>query len=106
MQEMNKRKEIKEQKKLQIIERSEQNKTTRNIKFEYIQDSKERASVRYVRNKGLEKKIRWFDQLTGAQSCLLSLNKKLILKTFSNGFLKLIVIWFMKINHSGKLHSE
>jgi len=31
MQEMNKRKEIKEQKKLQIIERSEKNKTTRNF---------------------------------------------------------------------------
>jgi hypothetical protein len=36
---MNKRKEIKEQKKLQIFERSEQNKTTRNIKFEYILDN-------------------------------------------------------------------
>jgi len=31
MQEMNKRKEIKGQKKLQIIERSEKNKTTRNF---------------------------------------------------------------------------
>ncbi len=66
------------------IEKKQAQERVRKVEFEYIKDNKERVSVRYKRNKGLISKIKWFDRLTGSQSCLLSINKKLKFTKFSN----------------------
>ena len=57
----------------------------RKIKFEYVKDNQDRASVKYKRYQGITTKIRWFDRLTGSQSCFLTLDRKSALKIFSNG---------------------
>jgi hypothetical protein len=71
--------------RLNIEKKQAQEQVSRLVKFEYIKDNKERASVRYKR-KGLISKIKLFDRLTGSQSCLLSINKKLKFTKFSNAF--------------------
>ena len=70
---------------LKIDKKQAQEPLSRKVKFDFIKDNQERASVRYKRNKGLINKIRWFDRLTGSQSCLFSINKKSNLTKFSNG---------------------
>lgn len=67
-----------------IEKKQAQEQVSRLVKFQYIKDNRERASVRYKRNKGEISKIKWFDRLTGSQSCLLSINKKLKFTKFSN----------------------
>ena len=96
--------EKKKQQKQQLIEEQKQQKqelkvqknilkqkselpVKRKINFEYIKNNQERADVKYKRNKGLIKKIEWFDKLTGSQSCLLTIDRKSKLKIFSNGSL-------------------
>jgi hypothetical protein len=73
---------------LNIEKKQAQERVTRKVEFEYIKDNQEGASVRYKRNKGLISKIKWFDRLTGSQSCLLSINKKLKFTKFSNAVIK------------------
>ena len=41
-------------------------KCKRNVKKSFIEDPKERASVKYVRKKGLINKLKLYDQLTGS----------------------------------------
>ena len=82
-------KELKaDNRRLNIEKKQAQERVTRKVEFEYIKDNQEGASVRYKRNKGLISKIKWFDRLTGSQSCLLSINKKLKFTKFSNAVIK------------------
>jgi hypothetical protein len=52
------------------------NKKKRNVKKAYIENAQERASVKYLRLKGLKKKIDLFDTLTASQSAFISLSNK------------------------------